>query len=119
MPRPPTTRLDWTSAVAALDGDSELLRAVLDGFLGQQAALVTELREAVATDDRSTGRRAAHTIGGSLRAFPDARVVALAEALEDRCRDGAPEQVTAAWRALEPELDAVVAEIRNWVGSGT
>ena len=113
-----TTRLDWASAVEALDGDRDLLQAVLDGFLGQHPSLMTELREAIATDDRSTARRVAHTIGGSLRMFPDARVVALAEALEDRCRDDRPTQVTTAWRALDPELDAVVAEIRAWVGTG-
>ena len=117
--RPPATRtrLDWESAVESLDGDRELLRAVLDGFLGQHPSLMTELRNAIAADDRPTARRVAHTIGGSLRMFRDARVVALAEALEDRCRDGGPEQVTAAWRALAPELDAVVAEVRDWVGT--
>ena len=112
------TRLDWASAVEALDGDRELLQAVLDGFLGQHPSLMTELREAIATDDRSTARRVAHTIGGSLRVFRDARVVALAEALEDRCRDDGPEQVTTAWRTLDPELDAVVTEIRAWIGTG-
>ncbi len=116
--RPPATgaRLDWESAVESLDGDRELLRAVLDGFLGQHPSLLLELREAITADDRPVAQRVAHTIGGSLRMFRDARVVALAEALEDACGDAGPEQVTAAWRALAPELDAAVAELRSWVG---
>ena len=109
-------RLDWGAAVESLDGDRELLRAVLDGFLGQHPALVSELEAGIAADDRPTVRRVAHTIGGSLRMFGDARVVALAEVLEDGCRGGEPEPVTAAWQALAPELDAVVNEIRDWVG---
>ncbi|MCE2513626.1 MAG: response regulator [Acidobacteria bacterium] len=116
--RSPATgaRLDWESAVESLDGDRELLRAVLDGFLGQHPSLLLELRDAIAADDRPVARRVAHTIGGSLRMFRDARVVSLAEALEDACGDAGPEQVTAAWRALAPELDATVAELRAWVG---
>ena len=89
---------------------------MLDGFLGQHPALVSELEAGIATDDRPTVRRVAHTIGGSLRMFGDARVVALAEVLEDGCRGDQPEPVTAAWQALAPELDAVVNEIRDWVG---
>ncbi|MCY3843320.1 MAG: ATP-binding protein [Acidobacteria bacterium] len=110
------SRLDWASAVESLDGDRELLGAVLDGFLGQHASLAAELRDAIAADDRPVARRVAHTIGGSLRMFRDARVVALAETLEDRCRGERPEDVTTAWRDLAPELDATVAEIRAWVG---
>ena len=119
VPPPATGRLDWAAAVASLDGDRELLRTALDGFLGQHASLAAELREAVAADDRPAAQRAAHTIGGSLRFFRDARVVTLAAALEDRCGDGGPEQVAAAWHALEPELDAAVAEIRDRVGKRT
>ena len=89
---------------------------MLDGFLGQHPALAAELRDAIAADDRPVARRVAHTIGGSLRMFRDARVVALAETLEDRCGDERPEDVTAAWGDLAPELDAAVAEIRAWVG---
>ena len=110
------SRLDWASAVESLDGDRELLRAVLDGFLGQHPSLAAELRDAIAADDRPVARRVAHTIGGSLRMFRDARVVVLAETLEDRCRGERPEGVSAAWRDLAPELDAAVAEIRSWVG---
>ena len=108
--------LDWESAAESLDGDRELLRAVVDGFLGQHPALMTELGEALAADDRPTVHRVAHTIGGSLRMFADARVVALAEALEDASGHGGPERTAAAWRALAPELEAAVAEIRTWVG---
>ena len=114
-----TARLDWGSALEAVGGDDELLAKVIGGFLGQHPSLVAELRAALEAGDLPVVRRVAHTIAGSLRSFDGARVVALAAALEDCCREGAPAPVAAAWGALEPELDAVVGELRERVkGAG-
>jgi len=109
-------RLDWQAALETVDGDRELLDKMLDGFVGQQPALVAELREALRAGDLPVVERVAHTIGGSLRSFDDARVVALANDLEDRCREGAADAAAAAWRALEPELAEVMAELLDRVG---
>ena len=113
----PGARLDWDAALAALDGDSELLATVVEGFLGQQPSLVAELRAALGTGDLAVVKRVAHTVGGSLRLFDNARVVALAHDLEERCHGGTPDQVAAAWRTLEPELTAVVIELQDRVGN--
>ena len=115
---PSNARLDWASALEAVGGDRELLAKVIGGFLGQHPALVAELRTALAAGDLPVARRVAHTIGGSLRSFDGARVVVLAAALEDRCREGAPAPVAAAWGELEPELEAVVSELRERAGDG-
>ena len=109
------SRLDWDSALETVDGDRELLGKMLEGFLGQQPALVAELREAFRTDDLPVVKRVAHTIGGSLRSFDGARVVALANDLEDHCRAGSTAEAAAAWDALEPELAEVVVDLRDWV----
>ena len=113
---PPHPRLDWDAALEAVGGDRGLLAKVVLGFLGQHPALAAELGTALRTGDLPAARRAAHTIGGSLRWFDGARVVALAEALEDRCREGAAAAAAAAWGALETELEAVVGELRARVG---
>ena len=118
-PRPPDTRLDWDAALEAVDGDRELLGKVIEGFLGQQPALLAELRDALPAGDLQVVKRVAHTIGGSLRLFDDARVVALANALEDRCGSGSSDAVEAAWRALEPELAVIVVELRHWLRDRT
>ena len=107
-------RVDWDAALAAVDGDRELLRKVVDGFLGQQPALIAELRAALAAGELSAAQRVAHTVGGSLRLFDGMRAVTLAHALEDGCRDGTCDRAAACWRALEPELAAVAAELRAW-----
>ena len=116
---PPDARLDWDAALEAVDGDRELLGKVIDGFLGQQPALLVELREALQTGNLPVAKRVAHTVGGSLRLFQGARVVALANDLEDRCRAGSSEAVEAAWRTLDPELAAVVVELRKWLRNQT
>ena len=115
----PAARLDWDAALEAVDGDRELLGKVIDGFLGQQPALLAELREALAAGDLPVVKRVAHTVGGSLRLFQGARVVALANDLEDRCRAGSSDTVEAAWRTLDPELAAVVVELREWLRNQT
>ena len=118
-PPPPDARLDWDAALAAVDGDRELLGKVIEGFLGQQPALLTELHDALPAGDLQVVKRVAHTIGGSLRLFDGARVVALANALEDRCQSGSSDAVEAAWRTLDPELAVVVVELRSWLGNQT
>ena len=116
---PSGSRLDWDSALECVGDDDELLAKVIGGFLGQHPSLIAELRTALQAGDLPVVRRVAHTIAGSLRSFDGARVVTLAEALEDRCREGAPVPVAVAWDVLEPELDAVVGELRDRVqGAG-
>ena len=119
--RPPATpeageRLDWEAALDAVDGESELLRKVIGGYLGQQTSLVDELRGALAGNDLAVARRVAHTIAGSLRLFEEARVVALAHELEDQARDGDLDGAVRVWTLLEPELNAVETELRAWIG---
>ena len=115
----PGARLDWASALEAVDGDRELLGKVVAGFLGQQPALRAELEAALEAGDLLVAQRVAHTVGGALRLFHGARVVALANDLEDRCRTGTPEQAAACWRALEPELAAAADELRERVPDRT
>ena len=88
---------------------------MLRGFLDQHSSLVAELRDALQAGDTPVVRRVAHTIGGSLRLFHGARVVTLAQELEDLCLAGSLDQLPAGWRALDAALAAVVTDIRGWV----
>ena len=108
-------RLDWETALGTVDGDAELLRKVVHGFLSQQVSLVAELRDALRTSDLGVVQRVAHTIGGSLRLFEDAPLVECATQLEEVCRVGSSDGVEQAWRALEVELEAVVPELDRFV----
>ena len=106
--------MGWDAALESVEGDRELLRRVVDGFLGQQPALCAELREALEAGDLPVVQRVAHTVGGSLRLFHGARVVNLANDLEDCCRDGQSGRAATCWQALDRELATVVAELRDW-----
>jgi two-component system sensor histidine kinase/response regulator len=107
--------LDWERALVAVDGDRELLVRVVKGFLDQVPALVTELKQAVLMTDSTVAKRVAHTIGGSLRSFGRARVVELAEELEETCRGGTLDRLDVEWRTLEPVLEAAVSDLRRFV----
>ena len=109
--------LDWDAALRATDGDHELLRAVLNGYLGQEDALLDELREALGGNELGVVRRVAHTIAGSLRLFKGARVVVLAHELEDRAHAGDSAAAARAWAVLEPELARVDGVLRTWIGT--
>ncbi len=110
-------RVDWDAALESVEGDRELLRKVVDGFLGQQPSLCIELRGALQAGDLPVVQRVAHTVGGSLRLFHGARVVSLANDLEDCCQDGESGRVATCWQALDRELATVVAELREWIRS--
>jgi len=109
--------LDWKTALDTVDGDTELLGKVVQGFLGQQASLVAELRDALRTSDLEVVQRVAHTIGGSLRLFEGADVVERAQQLEQSCRDGSVDRAEQAWRTLEAELEVVMPELDGFVNN--
>jgi CheY-like chemotaxis protein len=113
--RPGGADLDWGAALAAVDGDRELLCKVVRGFLGQQPSLVAQLREALQAPDLMVVQRVAHTLSGSLRLFERSRVVERARQLEEGCRAGSSDRVAQEWRALEVELEAAVSELRRFV----
>ena len=107
--------LDWATALEGVEGDQELLRKVLGGFLSQHESLAAELQTALHAADLTTLQRVAHTIAGSLRLFEGSAVVERATELEEACRVGASEQLAASSRRLETALDAVVPELRRFV----
>ena len=107
--------LDWKAALATVDGDRNLLCAVLHAFLTQYPSLVTELREGLEGRDAPTLQRAAHTLGGSLRMFDGADVVEKASAVEERCQDAVVGEIEEATRALMEELDVVVPKLQRFV----
>ena len=110
-------RLDWESALGTVDGDYDLLGAVLQAFLTQYPSLVSELSEGLGRGDAMTVRRAAHTIAGSLRMFDSAEVVEKARSLEDRCQDEVTSEVEEVAGTLTEELDAIVPELQRFVST--
>ncbi len=79
--------LDMSVALEAVENDPELLRIVLEAMLEETPNLVEQLDQAIRNDDVVTVQRAAHTINGTMRLFPDQPVRSFAGQLEKMGRE--------------------------------
>ncbi len=77
---------DRRQAMEATCDDPELLREIVGIFLEDLPRMVSELRNAVATRDKETLRRAAHTLKGSVSVLGGSALAAAAKDLEARAR---------------------------------
>ncbi len=59
-----TGELDWSIAMDAVDGDSRLLRDVIEAFLEELPVLLEGLQRAIANSDMDSLGRTAHTLKG-------------------------------------------------------
>ncbi len=80
-------KLDMSAALEAVENDQDLLRIVLEALLEETPNLVEQLDQAIRHDDASTVQRAAHTINGTMRLFPDQPVRSFAGQLETMGRE--------------------------------
>jgi len=85
---PASAVVDWRVALAAVDGDRELLRQVIEVVIEECPLLLAQVRQAVAQQDAPTLRRAAHTLKGSLRLFGPTPQGELAYQLEKMGAEG-------------------------------
>src|SRR5262249_15463094 len=61
--------LAWTKALAAVDGDGDLLADLAGAFLEESPRLIGDMEGAISRMDAPHLNRAAHTIKGGLRMF--------------------------------------------------
>ena len=61
--------VDCDEALQVVGGDRELLRDVVDAMVEELPQLMLQLQQALAENDQTASRRAAHTIKGSTRIF--------------------------------------------------
>lgn len=86
--------------------------SMLEKYVAGQRTAVEQLREAIASDDRDTATRLAHTSKGVSGNVGATLVQQLAEALEHALKDGQPMvQMPALVDALQQKLDPLVAAI--------
>lgn len=109
--------LDRAAALAAVDGDEELLRDVADAFLTEAPQLLREAQQAASVDDASAMGAAAHTLKGAASSFGDHPVVALALKIEQAGRAGDCDSVKSALPELTEKLDQLLTDLRALVES--
>ena len=97
--------LDTDSALARVDGDTELLAELAGLFLEDYPKCMAEIRDAVSRGDTETLYRAAHTLKGSAANFGANSVVDSALKLEMIGRAGNVGDADGAYTALERDTE--------------
>ncbi|MBV9122500.1 MAG: response regulator [Planctomycetes bacterium] len=114
--------LDWTTALAEVQGDQQLLRELAALFLQESPQWLAEIRTAVDQGDAPLLRRAAHTLKGGVSTFAARAAFEAALRLETMGRTGdlaeAPEALAALLRELE-RLDPALAALAGERGVST
>ena len=106
---PPEAMFDLDTALATVDGDRELLRRMVQLFLGQCPKLLGEIGDSVLRGDGAALKRAAHKFKASLGSFGAERAYQTALRLEEL---GGAGNVTGFQQAY-PELEEAVRGLRG------
>ena len=109
--------LDMSTARAAVENDEDLLRIVLEAMLEETPSLVKQLDEAIQAGDATTVQRAAHTINGTMRLFPDQPVRSFALQLEEMGRDQELTGAAEVFASLRSAAEAFTSQLRRTLES--
>jgi CheY-like chemotaxis protein/HPt (histidine-containing phosphotransfer) domain-containing protein len=93
------------AALKRVDGDLELMKELVELFLGECPQRMAEIREALTRRDAATLQRAAHTLKGSVGNFAAGEAVEAAQHLEAFGRAQDWRQAENAWTALNEAID--------------
>ncbi len=106
-------QFDEKSALEALDGERELLSQLATMFVEDAPQLLSDLEEAVASDDAATARRAIHSVKGLVATFFAAPTVELAHRLEQAAADGRMDELSeSGCRDLRRAVESLGQELR-------
>lgn len=100
--------VDWQAALAAVQGDRELLRIVAETFLDESPQLLAAIRQALEAGVAGEVHRAAHTLKGALNYFGAAQAFDLAYRIEGLADQNRLDEV----QHTLPQLEAEVARLR-------
>ena len=115
-PSSPGDTPDWVAeALAALDGDRELLAAVIEATLDDAPRLLGEIRRAIEARDPPTLRRAAHNLKGAVRYFGDVPAYQHAYRLECLGKDGDLEPAPEALARLEAAVAQLTLDLVDYL----
>jgi PAS domain S-box-containing protein len=101
--------IDWDAALANLDGDRDLLEAMVQASIQECQELITQLDEAIAGEDAKVAERLAHTIKGATRAIAATATMQAAAAVEASTAQGDLE----AARHQYPVLREAIEQLAN------
>jgi signal transduction histidine kinase/CheY-like chemotaxis protein len=105
--------LDFKQMLERLGGEETLLHEVIDIFVDQAPKHLEALRRAIAQGDAESLERTGHSMKGELGYLGIAEVTHKARELEELGRTHNLEQAARVFASLEPEINDIVAAMRN------
>ena len=94
-------------------GSEAVLREILCLFFADCERLMNDIRASLANGDTSAVYRSAHTLRGSAGNFDADNVVALAQRLEGRAREGSLDASRTVFALLELEIAMLLSELQG------
>ncbi len=115
FPSAPSTDelVDWSTALANVEGDPELLRDVIGMLLTEAPRLLEEMRSALESGVLDSAGKRSHTLRGSLRLFGPTRAVECAQSFEAAVRADDPPAARAAFAELDTAYQKLAAELQH------
>jgi len=106
--------IDWSQAMYSVQGDIELLRAVVDAFLQECPVHVDQLRDAIQQGESKTVHRLAHTIKGTMATLAITDSDQAAIALERAGAANDLPQANQLFESLQQRLDKVLPVLKEF-----
>ena len=107
--------LDWNRAKQSVADDEDLLRDVLDAFLGEVPELLEDLQNSVAVGNADQLRLSAHTLKGGLRLFGDPPGYQTVQNLELMGKENSLDGADALLQQLKVEVAPVIKALTHFV----
>ncbi|MBW2029880.1 MAG: Hpt domain-containing protein [Deltaproteobacteria bacterium] len=104
-----------TKALEVVDGDRDLLKEIIELFLGEHLNDVERLTQGVESGDAHTVERSAHSLKGSVASLGAKRAQEAAYRLERIGKEGRLGEAEAATAALKEELERLVEVLNGYL----
>jgi PAS domain S-box-containing protein len=114
---PSSDVFDIGQSLERAGGDANLLRELAQIFLSVSPAMIEEARQAMGAQDNTRLDRACHSLISSLGNFSGRTAFEAAKALETKIAAGNREEIQAAFRRLDDELERLKAALESLVHS--
>ncbi|WP_158947013.1 hybrid sensor histidine kinase/response regulator [Pseudodesulfovibrio cashew] len=111
--RKETVSLDMDSLISRFEGNTELLKEILELFLEEADAKLDKLDNALRTEDMTELGEAVHSITNIASHVLAMEIVHRARALEKQCYSEPLEEIRPEVEALRPQFLALVREVRE------
>jgi HPt (histidine-containing phosphotransfer) domain-containing protein len=105
--------IDLGALLAGFGGRSDLVRQVIDVFIDDAPAMLTQLKEAARAGEAAKIATAAHAVKGSVGLFSQGDAYQRARALEQRARSGDGSDALTAAAEIEAGVNRLTTELRG------